>query len=65
MIESTENAKPVKYTPIEIPTFDIKRMIKKGEWEGSIEQEEVMHNLIKGLYREKYAKKVRAILKLK
>lgn len=65
MIESTENAKPVEYTPIEISIFDIKRMIKKGEWEGSIEQEEVMHNLIMGLYREKYAKKVRAILKLK
>ena len=51
-----------KYKAIKIPLREIKRMIKNGTWEGSLEQEEVVYNLQHNLYSERYVNKVSKLL---
>jgi len=51
----------VKYKPVWLPIRRIKKMIKDGTWEGSLNQEEVMYDLQKGYYSEKDVKKLKKI----
>lgn len=52
----------VEYKAYEVPIRTIKKLIKKGIWKGSLFEEEVLYDLEKGLYSEKYAKKVKKVL---
>ena len=51
-----------EYKAVKIPLSKIKRMIKNGTWEGSLEQEEVVYNLKYHLYSGRYTNKVCALL---
>lgn len=60
--EHIEGGELYKYEACEVPVRKIKILIKKGIWKGSLVEEEVLYNLEKNLYSERYAKKVRKIL---
>ncbi len=59
----TKEQKAEEYKPVKIPFRYIKRMIKNGTWEGSLEEEELLYNLEHNLYSESYAKLVKKIIK--
>lgn len=52
-----------EYKACEVPIRIIKRMIKEGTWKGSLLEEEVLYDLEKKLYSERYTRKVRKIIK--
>lgn len=52
----------IRYNAIKISLRKIKEMIRRGTWEGSLEQEEVVHNLQHNLYPERYTNKVSKML---
>ena len=50
------------YKPIKISLWKIKRMIKKGVWEDSLEEEEVMYNIANHNYPKRYTNKLYKII---
>ena len=59
----TEKLKAEEYRPVKIPFRTIKRMIKNGTWEDSLEKEELLYNLKHNLYSKKYEELVKKIIK--
>ena len=62
VISSTGKIEPEKYEAQEVPIATIKKMIKNGTWEGSLEEEEVLYNLEEDYYSSKYTEKVKKVL---
>lgn len=62
IISSTGNIEPEEYEAQEVPITIIKKMIKDGTWEGSLEEEEVLYNLEEGYYIPEYTEKVKEVL---
>lgn len=58
-----EGGELYEYEACEVPIEQIKKMVKNGTWEDSLEEEEVLYNLENNLYSESYAKSVRKIIK--
>lgn len=62
VISSTGKIEPEEYEAQEVPISVIKKMIKDGTWEGSLEEEEVLYNLEADYYSSKYTEKVKKVL---
>ena len=62
VISSTGKIEPEKYEAQEVPIATIKKMIKNGTWEGSLEEEEVLYNLEEDYYSFEYTEKVKKVL---
>ena len=62
IISSIGEIEPEKYEAQEVPIATIKKMIKNGTWEGSLEEEEVLYNLEEDYYSSKYTEKVKKVL---
>lgn len=58
-----EGGELYEYEACEVPIKQIKKMVKNGTWEDSLEEEEVLYNLENNLYSESYAESVRKIIK--
>ena len=54
-----------KYKPVWLQIRKIKKMIKKGIWEGSLCQEEVMYDMQKGFYSPRNTKKLKKLFGIK
>lgn len=62
IISSTGNIEPEEHEAQEVPITIIKKMIKDGTWEGSLEEEEVLYNLESDYYSPEYTEKVKEVL---
>ena len=62
VISSTSEIEPEGYEAQEVPIATIKKMIKNGTWEGSLEEEEVLYNLEADYYSSEYTGKVKKVL---
>ena len=62
VISSTGKIEPEEYEAQEVPIATIKKMIKDGTWEGSLEEEEVLYNLEEDYYSSEYTEKVKKVL---
>lgn len=62
IISSTSEIEPEEYEAQEVPIATIKKMIKDGTWEGSLEEEEVLYNLEADYYSSEYTEKVKKVL---
>ena len=61
-ISGGEELKAEAYEACEIPLPVIEKMIKKGVWKGSLEEEEVLYNLENNLYDKEYAENVKKLI---
>ena len=65
MIKSEINGGELcEYEAQEVPINEVKKMIFKGTWKGSLEEEEVLYNLQNNLYSEEYKSQIVRLLKL-
>ena len=62
VISSTSEIEPEGYEAQEVPIATIKKMIKNGTWEGSLEEEEVLYNLEADSYSSEYTENVKKVL---
>ena len=62
IISSIGEIEPEKYEAQEVPIATIKKMIKNGNWKGSLEEEEVLYNLEADYYSFAYTEKVKKVL---
>ncbi len=63
MISANGPIEVYTYEPVKININTIKKMVKEGKWEGSLEQEEVEYNIENNLYSKDYIEKVKKIFK--
>lgn len=53
-----------EYEAYEVPINEVKKMIFRGTWRGSLEEEEVLYNLQHNLYSEEYESEIVRLIKL-